>query len=1104
MRATALLKTIEPLTYAARCRHLADLRRYAGEPELRDLLDELGERGHYERSLALFVAAAVRDEASLAHIARAMRDPAADLALAATDWAVRLGLPYEHFEEPLRDAPSALRAATYRAIRRWHRTDLAERLIDEIAERWGDQEAARLLIVCGEAAARARLDGLAHAVSSWKSLGRSHPGLMLDFAERRLSETPDALLAHWWERHGSGVAAAVPHAPERVIGLLERHCPAGVLPYPLHKRFGMLLDADTPRVLRLMLADRHRRGLTALLRHRRVRARLVPLGTPEAAEVARAVRDESRTLARLLRTFAPSRREEIFTAAMAGIDLATAEPAPAVMEVLPWRARAREARRMLGLRRVAERPRRVWEVTAYLPYDEALPVLREVARRPGADDRAIGYELLIGCAGRARDPEVLTRLLDDLGRLRNEQDPVRASAVTALASVPYSLLRPVHAPALAQITEDALNARDCSYSTRHQLTQLATRICRQGAVSDDAELLVFGLDTLAKLAGSTGSLGLPLIGRSLRRGQEHDLGRTLAPYLESAARRHDHRLAFALAGALQDRAYHVAEIQDALKAALDAPGDGDIRRAVDHWLAPPGTRAERVEHIVNKDPSTVALRTVFAVIARERTDLLDLALSGRTPKGRFRNPDVVYVPDPEVSWMRRWTSRQRGSYLALLHRLARDESAPDHTRARAAASIGEIPGVGAAELAPYLASDEPHLRRVALTAAVWGSSPQAVFPHLIELASSDDAHVAMYAASRAARYVAPSALPGALAPVLATGKITARKEALRILLRNRVPDAMAVVAAAWEEPRQHRDVRVAIASAVRDLLDDPRALQILNEAARGPRELALQVVRTVPVTIEDRHRAAYAALIVDIARSEDMEAVRAAIPMLSLWAPWAPGAPALLAGRLTDLDGTSTWRDALDALIRCARSGHGLAELATAAATLAAAVPAPDAGAERDRPAWQRLGELVRSVRHGHGSDPARSEPVVRALAGRLPEPLASELLAATVPWKAPGVETDLDALAARPIGGVFAVDRVARLLPVDHFGPAPERMLPHAVRLAARADLAPGLFACALTRDYGEEAGWPEEWRAVLRGLRAHPHPDVAYTAGSILTARE
>jgi hypothetical protein len=223
---------------------------------------------------------------------------------------------------------------------------------------------------------------------------------------------------------------------------------------------------------------------------------------------------------------------------------------------------------------------------------------------------------------------------------------------------------------------------------------------------------------------------------------------------------------------------------------------------------------------------------------------------------------------------------------------------------------------------------------------------------------------------------------------------------------------------------------------------------------------------------------------------------------------------------MTDLERTGVWDSVLGSLLQCAQAGYGLEELASAARDLTAARDAHDAEAERDLPAAQRLASLVGHARTGYGMSRDRNEPVVRALEGCLPEPLESELLAATLPWDAPDAEARLDALAARPIGGAFAVERVARslaygrhVLDLDegvspwHHGvlePGPEAALPHAARLASRDDLASGLFAYALADTQGPEAGWPEEWRAVLRRLRAHPHPDVVYAARTTLTAEE
>lgn len=213
------------------------------------------------------------------------------------------------------------------------------------------------------------------------------------------------------------------------------------------------------------------------------------------------------------------------------------------------------------------------------------------------------------------------------------------------------------------------------------------------------------------------------------------------------------------------------------------------------------------------------------------------------------------------------------------------------------------------------------------------------------------------------------------------------------------------------------------------------------------------------------------------------------------------------------------------ALVGCAATGLGLTELAEATAALATVPAEPDAGAERDRPAAQRLTALVADVRAAAHADRDGLEPALRALDGCLPEPLAAELQAATLRWPAhaPAPDADdelsaaLEALAERPMGGALAIRQVAMALVTDDpdgFGydetpgssddAEPEYVLPYAIRLAGRGDLAGGLFAAALAGHQGPRAGWPPEWRALVRQLRAHREPDVAYTAQMIATADE
>ncbi|MEU8345110.1 hypothetical protein AB0C74_25720 [Spirillospora sp. NPDC048832] len=1104
MHADDLIAEIEPLPHRARVRRLTALRASRGTPELAALLAELGARGHYERSAALLIAAASRDEASLAHLVAATGDPDAVLALRATRLAVRYATAPEPLAERLMDAPQAIRAATYRAVRRHRRADLADALIGPVLERWGADEAAALLPACTPERVAERLGPLSHAVPNPHTLGRAHAEAFLDHAERGLAELTPGARSTWWHWDGPGVAAAVRHDPGRVLGLLEEYWHAGGLPYALQPRIGALLEAEPERTLRLLLADGARTMLTTLVHRRSFRDRLVRVGGDGIAAVARALREDEYALALLLSAVPPSRRGALFDAAMDGVDLAAREFGDGLMNVLPRAVRAREARRMLGLRAVAEHPQRVRAVSAYLPFEEARPVLEELTRRPDADERAAGYALLAACAGRERDPAVLSALLESLGRLRNEQEPVRVAALRALAEVPGAALGAGHAPAAERLAEDALNARDCSNATRLTLVQLGSAFFRQGAMRDDGALTVAGIGLLRRVIGSASHVPLGRLDLVLRRGQEHWLVERLAPLLDDGARRDDHVLALMLARALGRRAHGVPALQDALEKAAGARDDGVIREAVAYWLAPPATRGDRVERVVAADPSTVGLPPVLAAIAAERTDLLHLVLAESTPEGRFRRGGVTYVPWMEPRWMRAWTARQHAAYLRLLDRVAGDERLPDADRARAVAAIAEVPGVDAGRLRPYLESADARLRRAALTAAPWTARPQDVLPDLLAHASSDDAHVAVYAAARAARFVRPSALADLLRPVLADGKITARKEALRILLRTRAAEAMDIVGAAWDDPGQHRDVRAAIASAVRAHMADPVARRILAEAAGGPRDLARQVLGAWPHEIEDAFRADYAALVVRVARSPDPEASDAALSALGRWAQWAPEIPARLAAVLTDLGETRSWRTALFTLAGCAVGGTGAGALADAAAALAEAGDVADAEPERDLPAAQRLAALADVLRRSAANRRDSAEPVLRAVAEKLPAQLARELTAATARWDDdPAVDALADACAGAP---VLAVRRVAEALADGpHPGFAdPDEVRPHAERLAGRGDTAGGLFACALAGRHGPRVGWPAEWRDVLRTLRAHPDPDVAFTARGILVSKE
>lgn len=1093
-----LLNEVEPLSHGQRCHRLAERgRELAGRPDaLQALLTALAERGPYERLLAAQLAVMT---GHLPHLTRATADPDADISRYAIGHAIRLGLPDDAVMEIVRDAPAVHRAAAYRAVRRDRRSDLAERLADEVRGRWGDREAAGLLVVCSAEAVAARLGDLAHAVPNWGALARRHPHAVLDHAESVLAELPRPLREAWWTATAAGIEVAATHAPERVIDLLER--------YPANRSWhcaGRLLDADPVRTLALYLGAGQRHQLTRLLRRRAVRRRLASLPDDRLAEVGRAVRDVEESLIDLLRSVPPGRRDALFTEVMADVDQSQATYSPYLLSVLPLRRRVAEARRMLALRSVADDPRQTRWITAFLPYDEAEPVLRAVTRRSDALDRADGYRSLIACAGRARDPEVVTRMLAALGRLRNEQDPVRQAAVQALTGIPPRLWTAGHVPVLDRFVEDAVNARDCSYQTRRDLSRLAAAIFEEGARQDEPAMLEYGLRVLERLAGSVGTVSVHRLSRVLRRGQEAELVRRLAPYLEAEARHDRHQLAFLLAEALDRRGHDLPELQRALERALTATGESDAIRAVDFWLAPPRTRGERVEALLTADPSVVMLGSVFNELAARRTDLLEYFLGRRARKGRFAQSGVRRVRYVPRQLVRRWTGRQREAYAELLERVVWNTSLPLHERAQAVRMLGEVPAIEAGRLR-HLES-EVLLRRAMLTTLPWTARPQEVLAELLSYAGSDDAHVAVSAAARAARFVRPAELPAALEPVLAEGKITARKEAVRLLAGHHAPGAMARLRGLWEAEGQHKDVRVAIVSAVLGLLDEPGAWDLLTEAvamARGDgagdavADLVAPVLGAQPLDVPSRWRAALGELIIAATLAEERTVRLPAVAALPRWIAHAPGAMERLAEVARDLDDGASWRAAVRGLVTGACSGYEPEVLRRTVRALAAAPAEPDAGAARDRPAAQRLADVVEVLRRWHQ---AEGEPIVPGLPDDLPPDLAAELLAGTLDWDAP--RPALERLVAT-VPGVLSAVETGEFLAGSAEDVPMERVLPQAEWLAGQGEKG-ALLATALAASCGPRSGWAAPWRELVRRVRASGHPEAAHQALRVTTADE
>ncbi|WP_328718236.1 hypothetical protein OHT52_01375 [Streptomyces sp. NBC_00247] len=1123
--ACALLDSLDPLPYPARMRELADrVRRLVDAGDLRPVLEELEDGDPYERGVAVLAAAMGGDRE---WVARRIDDEDPFVRGQALRVADGLGVPDAVFEEAMADAPAAVRLQLIRAVVAGRRTGLADRLVVSLRRTWGDAEAARILPGCSPEVVAALLPELFHALARWSSLGRRHPGPLLDHAERELAALPEDLRAPWWQRHGHdrAVAAAAGRLPYRVLDLLEKY-PLARLPVALHSSLGPLVTADPGRFTGLFLGPgrtefpRHGVLSTTLLKRL---ARTAPEGRLVA--LGRVLGEDSATLARLLRALPPGRRES-FHASVTDPDGTGAAGIPvdsAVLDALPRRRVAATARRMASWAREHGEP---WDTVllaeSYLPAEEVRERLLTAVRRPAADDRATAWRLLVRNAGRSGEPATVHAVLDDMGRLRNEQEPVRTAALRALLDTPPALFTAASEPLLDRIATDAVEARDSSSATRSALGSLAVAVLREHAATGSRTLVSWSLRTLVRLSGSTGGADLGRLDRSLRKGQEHQVFEALRTWLEAGAEKSDYGLVLALARAAGRRAEGMAELQDFLRQAVlygDAP---TARAAITLYLARPGPRDTRVEEILDRDRSAVVIPAVWRAVAARRTDLLDGVLGGPVPSGRFatREADRTVPVGRETV---RWVPRQQKAALRGLERTADDALLPQWTRVAAVARLAAVPGAGTAALRVRAASPDVVLAEAALAALARTDRPADALDELLAHAGGDRARVAAFAASEVTRYVRPSRLTGVLAARTApgTGKVTSRKEMVR-LAAARLPleRAAEAVAGAYAEPGQHPDVRAACVAFAPRLLGSERIWEVLADAA-GSDTAVLRgaVLRTAPSGLPERHRARFARLVQEVSTAADPEQSAAAHRALAQWLPWAPGASEVLLAAVTDLDRRGGWTAAADALTAVAAASPEAADALNRTFTmLATDDTADDAGADRDRPGRQRLVHMVRALSGKHAPPTEAERALLVGAADRLAGHRDTVPQAAALLVRAIDAYTDADRLHAglvrlaalhdgRPaLAARTARTLLGRLVYARRYGGGdPEVLLTVAGRLSARGgDSAQGLFAVALTVAGGRRTEWTAPWRTQLRILRQHAAADVRDAAYEEWTAPE
>ncbi|MFI5693288.1 hypothetical protein ACIA58_15695 [Kribbella sp. NPDC051586] len=878
MRARDLLRAIDQLSYGNRLRHVAlEGHRLRGTAGLSSLLDELGRGTPYERTLGVTIA---QVSGEIGYITRLLDDPLPTVqhrALAAVGRGVAVS------DDDLRilydDAPAVLRAKLLHVIRKTGRSALAARLIDDHRERWGDRAAATLLSTTDGETVERLLPELAYILGpgEWERLGSRHPKVVLAHAHSTLPSGADR--DEWWQGAAYGVVGALDHDPAQVAALLTTALVPDQLPSAFTSVLGRLMDADPAAVLRILLTPERAWSLPNALTPA-VRRRLYRYSDDDLIALGRL---SWPMLPGLLSDLPLSRRAAVFAGSTSTVDLGQIVLSTELLALLPRQLRFEQTRRMLALPAVAEGNHSRWQITAFLPYDEAFALLEPEITQPDADDRARVYRAVIESAGHSRRPAAVSAAVSWVTRVRNDRDTVRQEVLRAVSKLPPSMLSGALTPSLETLLSDAMGARDTSWVTQRALNALAITAVQEGARRNDPSLLEWGLQAHGRLTGNKGSISLYGLIEGLPRGRETAVYDVLRKYVDAGVARKEFRLAFAISRAFDERGWSIAHLQTALEKAVWSNQEYTVAEATELWLWPSKTRGERVERIIKRDVGMARWDPVWRAVTEVRTDLLDAVLARPGRIHRFeRNHPAWHVSDRAI---RRWLPRQQERYAELVAGAANDRRMPDWTRANAVSMLGHVPGAGRAALEPFLHHTSVLLQEAALGALAWTDAPQESLPVLLAHAADDRARVALYAAGRAASFVRPSRLPGLLHPVLVGGgvKITSRKEAARLLGKLRAPGASAVLADAWSSA--HRDVKAAIASAASQyLLHEPASWALLQQAVHDSAATATVLTQRPAYGMASTYRGRYADLLVAVTNRPESEVVRSAVRSLPRWA----------------------------------------------------------------------------------------------------------------------------------------------------------------------------------------------------------------------------